>query len=139
MEGYWAPTKATWGVENRTTSFRVIPGSAKSTRLETRISGADVNPYIALSAALGSGFYGIEKKLKLQSSPVTGNGYAVTDAVSIPKNLYDAAIKMQNSKVAREIFGDGFVDHYTETRIWEWKQFQQAVTNWEIERYFEII
>ena len=70
VEGAWAPTRANWGVDNRTTAFRVIPAGAKSTRLETRVSGSDVNPYLALAAALGSGLYGIEHRLELPAGPV---------------------------------------------------------------------
>src|SRR5204862_486427 len=75
VEGAWAPTKVNWGVDNRTTALRVIPGSPKSTRLETRVNGSDTNAYLALAAALGSGLWGIERKLKLPAGPVSGSGY----------------------------------------------------------------
>ena len=139
VEGAWAPTRANWGVDNRTTAFRVIPASAKSTRLETRVSGSDVNPYLALAAALGSGLYGIEHQLELPAGPVAGNGYADEAAVKLPANLHEAATRFAASAAAREIFGAPFVEHFAATRQWEWRQSQTAVTSWELERYFEII
>jgi glutamine synthetase len=138
VEGAWAPTRSNWGVDNRTTAFRVIPGSPKSTRLETRVSGSDVNPYLALAAALGSGLYGIEHELELPG-PVSGSGYADETAPRLPSNLHEAAARLAGSQAAREIFGAAFVEHYAATREWEWRQSQTAVTSWEMERYFEII
>lgn len=138
VEGLWAPTRVTWAVDNRTAALRVIPGSAKSTRLETRVSGSDINPYLSVAAALASGLYGIEHKLELQE-PVVGNAYAVKDAVRLPGDLREAAQRMSDSAIARELFGDAFIDHFATTRLWEWRQYQQAVTQWELQRYFEII
>lgn len=139
VEGLWAPTKLTWGTENRTSALRVIPAGEKSTRLETRIGGADFNPYLAIAASLSSGLYGIENKLELNSEAVSGNAYEAKDASDIPRNLLEATEKMAKSKIANELFGSEFIDHFAKTRIWEWKQFQKSVTNWELERYFEII
>ena len=139
VEGAWAPTRANWGVDNRTTAFRVIPAGAKSTRLETRVSGSDVNPYLALAAAIGSGLYGIEHQLELPAGPVAGSGYADETAVRLPVNLHEAATRFAASEAAREIFGAPFVEHFAASRLWEWRQFQAAVTSWEMERYFEII
>jgi glutamine synthetase len=139
VEGAWAPTRSNWGVDNRTTAFRVIPGSPKSTRLETRVSGSDVNPYLALAAALGSGLYGIEHQLELPAGPVRGSGYRDETAVQLPTNLHEAASRLASSQAAREIFGESFVEHFAATRLWEWRQSQAAVTSWEMERYFEII
>jgi glutamine synthetase len=139
VEGAWAPTRSNWGVDNRTTAFRVIPGSPKSTRLETRVSGSDVNPYLALAAALGSGLYGIEHQLELPAGPVRGSGYGDETAVKLPANLHEAASRLASSQAAREIFGEAFVEHFAATRLWEWRQSQAAVTSWEMERYFEII
>lgn len=138
VEGMWAPTRATWGVDNRTVALRVIPGSKKSTRLETRVSGSDINPYLSVAAALGAGLYGIEQKLALTHPRVTGNGYIV-DAPRLPGSLAEAAEALHGSKAARTIFGDAFVDHYVATRRWEVRQFKQAITDWEMKRYFEII
>ena len=143
VAGYWAPTKPTWAVENRTSSYRVIPGG-KSTRLEVRVCGADANPYLALSASLASGLYGIKHKLELPPQ-TKGNAYdeekkeGAVNLGNLPRNLWEATKAMKESKAARELFGDVFVDHFTATREWEWRQFQNAVTNWETERYMEII
>lgn len=139
VEGYWAPTRVTWGIDNRTVALRVIPGD-KALRVETRVSGSDVNPYLAIAATLASGLYGIERGLELDLEPVRGNGYAVESAVRLPGNLHDAATAMgQSDSVARQLFGDTFVDHFVATRLWEWRQYACAVTDWELRRYFEII
>ena len=139
VEGLWAPTTVTWGCENRTSAFRVIPGSANSTRLETRVGGADMNAYLSVAASLASGVWGVKNKLELKSSPVKGNAYAQKDAVRLPDNLIDATRKFSESEIARELFGPAFVEHFAASREWEWRQFQRAVTNWETERYLEII
>lgn len=139
VEGAWAPTRINWGADNRTVALRVIPGSAKSTRLETRVPGSDVNPYIAVAAALASGLYGIKHKLELPRPAVTGNGYRDEKAPTLPRNLGEAAEAMRRSELAQTLFGTEFVAHFTATREWEWRQYQAAVTNWERERYFEII
>jgi glutamine synthetase len=138
-EGAWAPTKVNWGVDNRTTALRVIAGSSKSTRLETRVGGADGNPYLALSAALASGLYGIQNQLALPAGPVSGSGYADQTAPVLPRTLQEATARMEQSKLARELFGEAFVAHFAATRNWEWRQFGKAVTDWELARYFEII
>jgi len=138
VEGAWAPTKANFGIDNRTTALRAIPGSKKSTRLETRVNGSDSNPYLALAAALASGLYGIENELEL-GAPVTGSGYDDKKAPALPANLEDATRRFEKSAVARELFGDEFVEHFAATRHWEWRQFGRAVSDWELERYFEII
>ena len=139
VDGAWAPTRANWGIDNRTTAFRVIPASPSSTRLETRVGGSDINPYLALAAAIASGLYGIEHKLELTAAPVRGNGYADRQSTKLPSNLHEAAERLGRSQVAREIFGERFVDHFVQTRLWEWRQYQTAVTSWEMQRYFEII
>ena len=139
VEGAWAPTTITWAVENRTTAFRVINSSPAYTRLETRIPGSDTNPYLAIAAALASGLYGIKNKLKLDIPATVGNGYQDNKNGKISANLFDAATIMKDSKIAKELFGEGFVDHFTQTRLWECKQFAKSVTDWELKRYFEII
>jgi glutamine synthetase len=139
VEGYWAPTRPSWGVDNRTTALRVIPGSPKSTRIEVRISGSDVNPYLAMAAAVASGLYGIQKRLKLDAPAVQGNAYAAAEIERLPNNLWHATERMRQSELAREILGEAFVTHFCCTRLWEWQQFQQSVTDWEVRRYFEII
>jgi glutamine synthetase len=139
VEGAWAPTTITWGVDNRTTAHRVLNLTPAYTRLETRIPGSDTNPYLALSAALASGLYGIKHKLPLNIPPVNGNGYLDKSNGSIATNLIDAATAMKNSAVAKELFGETFTAHFANTRIWEWRQFMKQVTNWELKRYFEVI
>ena len=138
-EGAWAPTSVSWGFENRTTAVRVIDGSEKSSRLEVRLPGADVNPYLAMAASLASGLYGIKNNLKLELSPTKGNAYEQSDLKPLPDNLLKATQMMKTSDVAKDLFGEGFVKHFCQTREWEWKEFSAAVTNWELKRYFEII
>jgi glutamine synthetase len=139
VEGAWAPTTLTWGVDNRTVALRVLCNNGKATRIETRIIGSDVNPYLAIAAALGSGLYGIRNKMKLTQPPTTGNGYRDFSHGTIPGNLHEATQLMKTSKVAKEILGEDFVEHFTITREWEWRQSLKAVTDWEFKRYFEII
>ena len=139
VEGAWAPTTITWGVDNRTTALRVINTSIGYTRLETRIPGSDTNPYLAIAAALASGLYGIKNKLKLNIAPTLGNGYQDKSNGSLHANLFDAATAMQNSSVAKELFGADFVQHFTQTRLWEHRQYAKSVSDWELKRYFEII
>ncbi|WP_141733808.1 glutamine synthetase family protein [Oligoflexus tunisiensis] len=139
VKGYWAPTSSTWGLDNRTCAFRVIPWGASSTRVEVRVPGADMNPYLSLAASVAAGLKGIEQNLSLEQAQVQGSGYDSTDAAAFPSNLQEAATAFANSEVARTVFGERFVKHYSETRFWEWEQSQKAVTDWEIKRYFEII
>jgi len=139
VEGYWAPTRPTWGVDNRTVAFRVIAGSPKSTRVEVRVAGADVNPYLAVAASLAAGLYGIEKGLALEEAPIKGSAYHEARGERLPANLHEATLRLSQSPLARELLGDEMVDHFVTTRLWEWKQFGSAVTDWELRRYFEII
>jgi glutamine synthetase len=138
VDGFWAPTKPTWGVDNRTVAARVLSTSPKATRLELRVPGSDVNPYFAVAFGLAAGLRGIERGLELQA-PTTGSGYHDDSVDRLPRNLQVATERMAASPIARELFGDGFVDHFCATREWEWRQFQDAVTDWETRRYFEII
>jgi glutamine synthetase len=148
VPGYWAPTTATWGLENRTTAIRVIPGtSSKAARVETRIVGADANPYLALAACLGAGLLGIEQRLE-PSEPTVGNAYerpagadprGCLPAPALPRSLAEATARFRMSDEARALFGDAFVDHLCMTRDWECREFEKAVTDWELRRYFEII
>ncbi|MBM3267809.1 MAG: glutamine synthetase [Candidatus Sericytochromatia bacterium] len=137
VPGTWAPTTATWSVDNRTAALRAIPGSPKSTRLEFRLAGADINPYLAFAACLAGGLYGIEQELAL-GPPLTGNAYENTDH-PLPRTLEEATDRFRRSDVARAAFGDVFVDHFAATRDWEVRAYQKAVTDFELARYFEII
>ena len=139
VEGAWAPTTVSWAFDNRTTALRVLNTSEKYTRLETRIPGADTNPYLAMAASLASGLYGIKNQLILDYEPVKGNAYTQPDIVKLPSNLKEASTIMQGSAVAKELFGETFVEHFAKTRLWEWKLFSEHVSNWELRRYFEII
>jgi glutamine synthetase len=139
VEGAWAPTTLTWGIDNRTVAVRIIPGSSRSCRLETRVPGSDVNPYLSMAGCLAAGMYGIKNKLKLKQAATAGNGYRDYSNGVLPATLIEATLQMKNSKIARELFGESFVDHFTQTREWEWKQHLKAVTDWEYRRYFEII
>jgi glutamine synthetase len=140
IPGFWAPTHATWGVENRTCALRVIPGSPKAQRIEYRIAAADQNPYLAVAAALASGLWGIEQGLEL-GPPVEGNSYDQEHdaALSLPTTLWEAAQRLKRSEAARALFGDAFVDHYAATREWEEREARKAITDWQLQRYFEII
>lgn len=136
VPGTWAPTNLTWGMDNRTTALRAIPSAGSGSRVESRLPGADANPYLVLSAALGSGLRGIERKSELP--PATANAYA-SNAPALPRNLEEATELFRHSEAAEAIFGKTFVEHFSATRDWEARQFRRAVTDWELERYFEII
>jgi glutamine synthetase len=140
IPGFWAPTAATWGFENRTCALRVIGGSEKSQRVEYRIGAADLNPYVALAAAIGSGLWGMENRIE-PDAPVEGNAYAVETAPerALPPTLWEAAQRLRASDAARELFGAQFVDHYAATREWEEREARKAITDWQLARYFEII
>jgi glutamine synthetase len=133
----WAPVNVTWGVDNRTTALRAILTGPKTTRVEHRLPGADANPYLALAASLASGLQGIQQRLKLP--PPVSDAYSVSEAAPLPRTLQEATRLFANSRAARDWFGDEFVDFYTMTRNWEVQQFERAVTDWELERYFESI
>ena len=139
VEGAWAPTTLTWGIDNRTVALRALPLGKKSCRLETRVVGSDTNPYLALAACLAAGLYGIRKNFKLNQPATIGNGYRDISNGILPRNLDEATKAMQNSDIAKELFGEKFVEHFTQTREWEWRQHAKAVTDWELKRYFEIL
>ncbi|MEO3431955.1 glutamine synthetase [Inquilinus sp. CAU 1745] len=140
IPGFWAPTSASWGVENRTTALRAIPGSAKSQRVEYRVAAADGNPYLVMAAALASGLWGIENEVEPEAA-CKGSAYDRTfpPRLQLPRTLFEAARRLRKSKPARALFGDAFVDHYAATREWEEREFRKHVTDWELARYFEII
>ena len=140
IPGFWAPTAATWGVENRTTALRVIAGGPKSQRVEYRIAAAEINPYVALAAAIGSGLWGIEHRIEPDPA-IEGNAYAHACPAGrqLPRTLSEAAEWLGKSKAARVLFGDAFVEHFAASRDWEEREFRKAITDWELARYFEII
>jgi glutamine synthetase len=138
VPGVWAPTNATWGIDNRTVALRAVLGpTPKSVRVEYRLAGADINPHLAIAASVASGLYGIEHRLE-PPEPVRGNAYQA-DAPALPRSLDEAARLLRASAVAGPLLGEEFVDHFARTRDWEVRQQQRAVTSWELERYFEII
>ncbi len=142
VKGFWAPTAATWGVENRTCALRVIPGSDKSQRVEYRVGAADGNPYICAAAVIGAGLQGVKEGLKILE-PIKGNAYDVQDdlpqELQLPSSLKDSIKNLAKSTVAPEIFGEKFVQHFVKTREWEVSEYEKAITDWQLERYFEII
>jgi glutamine synthetase len=140
IPGFWAPTAASWGIDNRTCALRAIPGSANSQRVEYRVSAADINPHLALAAAIGSGLWGIENKME-PTAAIKGNAYEVEmdEKHQLPRTLTQAAEKLKASKAAIDLFGKEFVDHYAYTRKWEDQEQRKAITDWQLKRYFEII
>ncbi len=140
IPGFWAPTTASWGVDNRTCALRAIPGSAKSQRVEYRVAAADINSHLAIAAAIGSGIWGIENKIE-PTTPIKGNAYDVKmdGEYQLPRTLTQAAEKFRASEAAKDLFGKAFVDHYAYTRIWEDEEQRKAITDWQLQRYFEII
>ncbi len=142
VPGVWAPLTATWGVENRTTAIRLIGLGTPAARVEYRQTAADINPYIAMATCLAAGLYGIEHEIE-PPPPVRGDAGA-GDAADpgrrpLPRTLAEATRLLAESAAAREILGEGFVDHYVRTRLWEVRQYERAVTDWELRRYFEAV
>lgn len=134
--GMFAPTKAVWSLDNRTAGFRVCGEGTKAIRVECRIGGADLNPYLACAGLLAAGLAGIEQKLALEPA-VSGDIYHAGDVREIPKTLGEAADLMNGSKMLRSAFGDDVVDHYTRAARWEIEEQNRVVTDWEVKRGFE--
>ena len=135
VPGVWAPLTVGWGVENRTTACRLIGlDSDKSARVEHRQGAADINPYLAFAACLGAGLHGIENKIE-PPDETSGDGSAQGEP--LPATLAAATERFAASETARKIFGSDFVDHYAHTRRWEVREYNRAVTDWELQRYFE--
>jgi glutamine synthetase len=134
--GSWAPTTLAWGNDNRTCGFRVV-GHGKARRVETRIPGGDVNPYLAFAALIASGLHGIEHGLEAPP-PLQGNAYE-SDAERFPSTMRDAIVALEAGKMARGAFGDQVVDHYLNYARTEQALFDRFVTDWERKRYFERI
>ena len=143
VENFWAPVTVSWGLEHRAASIRLISPPtvpAKATRFEIRTCGADANPHYVLAAILGCGLRGVARKMKLTIPPL-GKGEAGTgDGERLAKNLGEAVGKFSaEGSVAREVFGDGFVEHFAGTRLHEIQLWEQAVTDWEVKRYIETV
>jgi len=142
VKGAWAPTASTWGVENRTAALRVVPGGPNAQRIECRVAGADANPYLVASAVAAAMLAGIEREFD-PMDPVRGNAYDaendLPEGLRFPTGLRQAAERFAGSGLARQYFGEAFVDHFSMTRFWECRERERNLDSWQLERYFEII
>jgi glutamine synthetase len=134
--GTFAPTKSIWSLDNRTAGFRLCGAHSKAIRIECRIGGADLNPYLAFAALMAAGLAGIEQKLEL-GAPYVGDAYHGQALTEVPKTLREATELMRNSKMLRAAFGDEVIDHYAHTADWEQFEYDRRVTDWELKRGFE--
>ncbi len=131
----WAPVNIVWGRDNRTCGFRVV-GSGPALRIENRLPGGDANPYLTYAAIIGAGLYGIEHQIE-PSAEFRGNAYTTTGHPKVPRALWEAAALLEESTLAREIFGDEVVHHYANAARVEQETYDAVVTSWERERYLE--
>ncbi|WP_300037698.1 glutamine synthetase family protein [uncultured Roseobacter sp.] len=135
-KGTFAPTKTVWSVDNRTAGFRLCGDGTKGVRVECRIGGSDLNPYLAQAAMLAAGIRGITEKMDL-APPTRGDVYEDAKAQDIPQTLRDATQTLRSSAFLREAMGDDVIDHYTRCAEWEQEEFDRVVTDWEVARGFE--
>ncbi|MFK7856294.1 MAG: glutamine synthetase family protein [Granulosicoccus sp.] len=135
-KGTFAPTKIVWSVDNRTAAFRLCAENSKAIRIECRVPGSDINPYLVQAAMLAAGIKGIEDKLEL-SAPFVGDVYEADDEPNIPSTLLEAKVALASSQMLREAMGEDVVDHYQRCAEVEIEEFEQVVTDWEIRRGFE--
>ena len=136
QSGTFAPTRAIWSVDNRTAGFRLCGAGSKAIRVECRVGGADLNPYLAIAALLAAGLAGIEQKLKLEPEFV-GDAYTGKRLRDIPKTLRDATDALRKSKMLRAALGDDAMDHYLHAATWEQFEYDRRITDWELRRGFE--
>jgi glutamine synthetase len=136
QSGTFAPTKVTWSRDNRTAGFRLCGENTKGVRIECRIGGADLNPYLAYAGLIAAGLKGIEENLALEP-PFSGDAYGARQLRDIPKTLREAITALENSTMLREALGDQVVDHYLHTAKWEQLEYDRRVTDWELQRGFE--
>jgi glutamine synthetase len=134
--GTFAPTKIMWSDDNRTAGFRLCGTGTRGVRMECRIGGADLNPYLAFAALIAAGLAGIDEKLELQK-PFVGDAYRAARLPEIPKTLRDAAEALAKSKMLKAAFGADAVEHYVHTARWEQLEYDRRVTDWELHRGFE--
>ncbi len=134
--GTFAPTKAVWSRDNRTAGFRMVGEGTKGVRIENRIGGSDLNPYLAFAAQIAAGLAGIEEKLELEPE-FRGDAYAAKRVRGIPTTLREATALLKKSKMLRAAMGDDVVDHYVHAAEWEQTEYDRRVTDWEIVRGFE--
>ncbi|MHB1583605.1 MAG: glutamine synthetase family protein [Acidimicrobiales bacterium] len=137
VPGSWAPTAAVWGLDNRTCGFRIV-GHGAGRRIESRVPGADVNPYIALAAAIAAGLYGIDHRLELPE-PFASNAYVADGVPRVPSTLVEAIDELRDSEVAAEAFGPDVHHHLLNTAVQEWAAANRVITDWELARNFERI
>ena len=135
QKGTFAPTRTIWSVDNRTAGFRLCGDGTKSVRVECRIGGSDLNPYLAMAAQLAAGIAGIQEALEL-APPFRGDAYA-GDTGMIPQTLRDARNTLSSSAMLRAAMGDDVIDHYTRAAEVEIEDFDRVVTDYEIARGFE--
>ncbi len=136
QSGTFAPTKIMWSEDNRTAGFRLCGEGTKGIRMECRIGGADLNPYLAFAGLIAAGLAGIDEKLELQK-PFVGDAYQAARLPEIPKTLRDATEAMAKSKMLRQALGEDVVDHYLHTARWEQMEYDRRITDWELHRGFE--
>lgn len=134
--GTFAPTKTVWSRDNRTAGFRLCGEGSKSIRIECRIGGADLNPYLAFAALIAAGLQGVEEKLTLEA-PFAGDAYHGRELPQVPKTLRDATDCLSRSRMLRAAFGDAVVEHYLHTARWEQFEYDRRITDWELMRGFE--
>lgn len=134
--GTFAPTRAVWSNDNRTAGFRLCGENSKAIRVECRIGGADLNPYLAFAALIAAGLAGIEQKLELEA-PFVGDAYAGRKLREIPKTLREATEALRKSKMLRAALGDQVVEHYLHAAEWEQLEYDRRITDWELKRGFE--
>ena len=135
-EGTFAPTKAIWSRDNRTAGYRLCGESSKGIRVECRVGGGDLNPYLAFAALLAAGLDGIDKKMTLEDE-FRGNAYSAASVREIPKTLRDATVALDESAMLRSAFGDEVIDHYVHAARYEQFEYDRRVTDWEVARGFE--
>lgn len=135
-KGSFAPTQIVWSVDNRTAAFRLCGADSKAVRIECRVPGSDMNPYLAQAALLAAGLKGIEDKLELPE-PFAGDAYSDDNMRHIPRNLEAARNALEGSRMLREAFGDDVISHYVRAAEWEIEEFGRFVTDYEIARGFE--
>lgn len=136
QEGTFAPTKAIWSRDNRTAGYRLCGDGTKGIRVECRVGGADLNPYLAMAALLAAGIDGIERKLELEPA-FAGDAYQTEKLREVPRTLRDAIKTTGDSAMLRAAFGDAVIDHYIRAAEWEQQEHDQKVTDWEVARGFE--
>lgn len=134
--GTFAPTRIVWSIDNRTAGYRIVAPDSENVRVECRVGGSDLNPYLAMAAQLAAGIAGIEQSLPLEEA-LTGDAYAASSSPEIPKNLRDATAALKGSDMLRQAMGDDVVDHYVRAASWEQEEFDRIVTDYEIRRGFE--